>query len=105
MKPILPYTLKKLDKRHKGYGSYEYILEPTMSGGTRSARVRRFQNWREWCWATLGPSMERTFIDLDYNDVDYKWTWYTDEYSARIYLKSDKELNWFILTWSDSGTT
>ena len=94
------YKIKKLDRRHKGYGHFTYIVEPPLSGN-RTSKVQQFQAWREWCWSTFGPSMERNFIDLNYNNVEYKWTWFTDEYDTRIYLKSDKELNWFVLTWSD----
>jgi hypothetical protein len=31
-----------------------------------------------------------------------KWAWHVDSYSKRLYFASDKELNWFLLTW---GTT
>jgi hypothetical protein len=28
-----------------------------------------------------------------------KWAWNVDTYSKRLYFASEKELNWFILTW------
>jgi hypothetical protein len=28
-----------------------------------------------------------------------KWAWHVDSYSRRLYFASEKELNWFILTW------
>jgi hypothetical protein len=30
-----------------------------------------------------------------------KWAWQTDKWAKRLYFQSEKELNWFVLTWSD----
>ena len=30
----------------------------------------------------------------------HKWAWHVDTYSRRLYFASEKELNWFVLTWS-----
>lgn len=103
MQAKLPYTIKKLDKRNVGYGRFQYIVEPTRNG--RAQRVNTFHEWRKWCWATFGAGIERAYVDLDYVNEDWKWCWFTDEYSAKIYLKSDKEMNWFVLTWGESVVT
>lgn len=97
----LPYVIKKLDRRNVGYGQFQYVVEPNVTN--RSRKITTFHNWRSWCWSTFGPAIERAYIDLDFVKDEWKWCWHTDEYSAKIYLKSDKEMNWFVLTWSDSG--
>jgi hypothetical protein len=29
-----------------------------------------------------------------------KWAWHTEDGAKRLYFATEKELNWFVLTWS-----
>jgi hypothetical protein len=33
-------------------------------------------------------------------DTAPKWGWHVDTYGKRLYFASEKELNWFVLTWN-----
>ena len=61
---------------------------------------------REWCWATYGPSKEIDSWLRDKNkssdtiSQNQKWCWHNDAYTARIYLRTNKEADWFTLKWS-----
>jgi hypothetical protein len=32
-----------------------------------------------------------------------RWAWHTGSGQKRLYFQSEKELNWFVLTWSANG--
>lgn len=91
---IPKYRVIKLDKRHTCYQYFKYYIEPFQ--GNPGERLVRYHEYRMWCWSTFGPSMEREFMVTD----DFKWCWYTHHSIYRLYLQSEKELNWFKLTWS-----
>jgi len=62
----------------------------------------RYFEWRNWCWATWGPGIEREEAIVwasNYYQVG-RWAWHVDQYSKRLYFATEKELNWFVLTWS-----
>ncbi len=87
------YRFVKLDKRHTCHQYFQYYIEPL--GSHVGERLVRYHEYRQWCWATFGPSMEREFMVTD----EFKWCWHTYNSILRLYLKSDKELNWFKMTW------
>lgn len=93
--------VKKVDKRFKGNGSFKFYVDSPKYGD------KNFFQVREWCWTTFGPSKE---IEMWQDDVsraritnnshNEKWAWQADPWTTRIYLKTDKEADWFTLKWS-----
>jgi len=96
------FTVNKLDKRHKGYNLFTHYIVPVWSSQLKDKL--EFFEWRKWCWDTWGPGMERDIvIDLDsqfWKDNSLRWCWHTNDGAKRLYFASEKELNWFVLTWS-----
>ena len=94
------FTVTKLDRRHKGYTQFSHYVTPVWS--TTLADKLRYFEWRTWCWNTWGPGMEREQA-MEFGGGHYqvgRWAWHVDGYSKRLYFSTEKELNWFILTWS-----
>lgn len=94
---------KKLDRRMNGYGDFTYGIDLWADTG------RQFNEVREWCWQTFGPSCE---LDI-WNDLDRpgdvrneKWSWdrgqYNKSFRCMIYLKDEQEANWFKLRFGVS---
>jgi hypothetical protein len=100
----MEYIKRKLDARFKGYSDWKYVISPKR-GQTMVSRRQDFLRIREWCWNTWGPSKEIDFW-LDDKKVaealgqNAHWAWQNDLYNARIYLRTDKELAQFYLTWA-----
>ena len=50
-----------------------------------------------------GPGIEREMALEFYKGPGYlpvgRWAWHTDDGAKRLYFQTDKELNWFVLTW------
>lgn len=86
--------LKKLDKRHKGFGDFTYLAEFT----TRESK--KFFEIRNWCWDQWGPGIE---LELRHRvpSSSSSWSWTIDDYVLRIYIATDKEYQWFLLKWHD----
>lgn len=107
----------KVVKTNGKYNSYpDFLYNITVEYGRRSPSrnesIIMKQDWfavREWCWETWGPSkeLEDWLIDrqLAINEMDklvghnVHWCWQNNQYASRIYLATDKELNWFKLRW------
>jgi hypothetical protein len=94
--------IKRVDRRFKGHNDWKYYVDLPKSSDTEN----HFFSVHEWCWNTWGPSKEINFwnwynmnqwVDSTQNE---KWCWHLDEWTARIYLKSDKEADWFSLKYS-----
>jgi len=89
--------IKKLDKRMTGYGEFKYGVD--FGWNWQGAR---FDLVRQWCWETLGPSVEvdiwRELVTIN-EPRNARWAWARDQYRTIIYLKSDAERNWFIMRW------
>ena len=97
------FTVVKLDKRHKGYQQFTHYIQPIWS--SRLEDKLKFFEWRNWCWNTWGPGYERE-IALEFGDRQFsvcRWAWHTEDRSRRLYFASEKELNWFVLTWSSEN--
>jgi len=95
------FTITKLDRRHKGIKHFSHYVVPVWSS-TLADKIKYFE-WRNWCWTTWGPGMEREMV-LEFGDVidsptSIKWAWHVDSWGKRLYFASEKELNWFVLTW------
>jgi hypothetical protein len=92
--------ITKLDRRHSGYGTWlAFVSRPFGSGGRQT-----FLEWREWCWATWGPSKEISeFTRLDLFDgvasSNPHWCWQNDQQNTRLYFKTDLEATMFALRW------
>jgi hypothetical protein len=93
------FTVTRLDRRHKGYSKFSHYVTPVWT--TQLADKLKFFEWRKWCWATWGPGLEREIsIAFGDNIYDVRWAWHTNDGAKRLYFASEKELNWFVLTWS-----
>lgn len=84
--------IKKLDKRMKGYGYFNRCLD------FRKKESEKFIEIRKWCWETWGPSCEYEFWQSS-NTKNPSWSWIIDDWRIRIYLATDKEIQWFHLKW------
>ena len=97
--------LTKLDGRHAGVNNWKYYVEISYSFGDMQARKVKFNQMREWCWATWGPGKELT--DYEHYDLfdgihssNAHWCWLNDEHGRRrIYLRTDHEAELFTLRW------
>ena len=83
-------VLKDLDRRYTGGAQFNYCLD--FYGKDKG---KHFCDVRNWFWQTYGPSSELIF----YRDSQQVWAWITDGYRTRIYIKSNKELEWYRLRW------
>jgi len=63
----------------------------------------RYFEWRNWCWDTWGPGLERDMA-VEWNSKawgdEVKWAWHTNDGAKRLYFATEKELNWFTLRWA-----
>jgi len=87
--PVIPEP-KLLDGRYTGNELFQYRID------FNYIQREQFKQIRNWCWETFGPSCELHFLAVDEIKV---WAWTTDSYRVRLYLKSDKEVNWYKLRW------
>ncbi len=89
--------IKKLDKRMKGYGDFKYGIDFSWNW-----EGVRFDHARQWCWETLGASVEYdiwTELQIAGEEKNERWCWDRNQYRTMIYLKSDAERNWFVMRW------
>jgi len=94
------FVVNKLDRRHKGYSQFTHYITPTWS--TTLEDKLRFFEWRKWCWDTWGMGYERD-IAIEFGGRQFevcRWAWHTEDRGRRLYFASERELNWFVLTWS-----
>ena len=92
--------LTKIDRRHKGYGKFNYFVSVPFSHSLLLAdREEIFCNWRIWCWNTWGPSCELAYHDGYKTYSSKNWCWETSEYGMRLYLADELEASAFSLQW------
>jgi len=89
------YKVKKITGQYNGHGHFKYLIQPKIFHSIDNRNS--IAEWREWCWATWGPSRELLWAIASTPDV--VWSWDTDHDNKRIYLKSDAELLLFQLKW------
>jgi hypothetical protein len=103
----MKFEIKKTDRRHTGSQEWQYIaiINQELYSG-RAGRIDRMANLnkvRDWCWETYGPSCELEFwlaVNSEKKEpVNEKWCWHTNYDNFKIYLRTDKEVNWFKLKW------
>ena len=99
-------TIKKTDKRHTGHEQWQYLViverQPQTPFGsfTHLYKTKDLNQLREWCWTTYGPSCELEFwLRLPETERNCHWCWNTNYNNFKIYLRTDKETNWFKLKW------
>jgi hypothetical protein len=96
------FDITLLDRRHKGHGQFTHYIQPVWRS-TLADKLQYFE-WRAWCWTTWGPGLEREVV-LEFGKdmglgVEPRWAWHVDKYGRRLYFATERELNWFVLTWS-----
>lgn len=96
--------IKKTDRRHSGHDVFSHIAEVEWPGlGRRTERMQAFIEVRRWCWDTFGMSCEREhWLELygqNQSVPNERWCWHTDYGNFKIYLRTEKEANWFRLKW------
>ena len=97
-------NVKQTDGRFKGSRYFKYYVD--LECQYAETNEKNFFAVREWCWETYGPSKEIDSWLRDKNkssDIisqNQKWCWHNDAYTARIYLRTNKEADWFTLKWT-----
>ena len=101
-------TIKKTDKRHSGNHEWQYLVVVERGLVTRlgnTALVHKatdLNSIREWCWTTYGPSCElELWLNIPDNtpSKNTHWCWHTNFNNFKIYLRTEKEANWFKMKW------
>jgi hypothetical protein len=101
-------TIKKTDKRHTGRDLWHYVVvvEAKRYSGLagRGQRILDLNEIRNWCVQTWGSSCELELWMVangttDSTNLNQHWCWHTNYDNYKIYLRSDKEANWFKLKW------
>jgi hypothetical protein len=111
------YEITKLDRRHSWHDQFAYMIEfrkTHQSIYTRSNQgVLEFDRSRRWFNETFGWSQDvetrsqigrtRAQSTEDYTkDFNLHWAYSIKYNEYRIYVQSDQELNWFVLSHSKS---
>jgi hypothetical protein len=94
------FSVTKMDRRHTGSSVFTHYITPIFQ--STLADKLQFLAWRKWCWETFGMGMESTWaMELGSDNYEItRWAWMTEHKLKRIYFRSEKELNWFMLKWS-----
>jgi hypothetical protein len=108
--------IKKTDKRHTGSDHFKYCVNVKRNPKnwasmgiqnvylSRKLLIEEYDELRRWCVDTWGMSCDRThYLELKSHDsqiLNSHWAWHTEYNELKIYLVSDKEVNWFKLRWS-----
>ena len=87
-----------LDRRHNGYGIFDYMVTPT--GSNLHERIHQFHKWRSWLWEIYGPSMELQYTAyFRHQGRHCDWAWDTEHNRMRLYVKTPVLSN-FALKWA-----
>ena len=111
------YEITKLDKRHSWHDQFQYMIEFKRardrtyfgSGFLNNTGVLEFDRSRRWFNETYGWSQDvetRASIgklnakaNEDYSkDFNVHWSYSIKYNEYRLYVNTDRELNWFVLT-------
>lgn len=112
---ILNLSIRRTDKRFTGSDQFKFVVDvllefthtvglgTNVSNSVRLQRLIDFDELRRWCIQTWDMSCERGFyLDLSISEtfqLNEHWCWHTENEEFKIYLKTDKEANWFKLKW------
>jgi hypothetical protein len=102
------FEIVKLDGRHAGHKVFTHYIVPNLAYGPVWGQLVedkiRFFKWREWCWETWGAGLERDVAIEFSNDIhEVWWAWHIDDRIKRLYFRTEKELDWFILKWGNKS--
>jgi hypothetical protein len=97
----------KLDKRYRGGGIFKYRVTIKNPYWLPTANIHTviedFFKMRTWCYQTWGESCELNewLIIYGRRHANEFWCWDTDSVNKiyHLYLKTEKERNWFSLKW------
>jgi hypothetical protein len=106
------YEITKLDRRHSWHDQFSYMIEfkksPSWATLNNDTGVLEFDRSRRWFNETFGWSQDvetrskigraRAKNNQDYSkDFNLHWAYSIKYNEYRIYVRSDQELNWFVL--------
>ena len=105
--------IRKTDARFTGSELFHYVADVVAErynipviGGLQvrlSKRLTDFNEVRAWCIQTWGMSCERSsYLEIaktDASNLNTHWAWHTEFGETKIYMTTDKEVNWFKLKW------
>ena len=98
------FDITKTNHRHKAHNLFAYYVKPKYTffphAANNTSTNFRFNEWRMWAWETWGPSAERDSPFVRGWKDNPVWAWHTEDNQLRLYLRSEKELNWFKLRWT-----
>lgn len=104
------YQVTRLDRRHSYHRQFEYALEFSKStwSGTGVIDFDRSRRWmnRTWGWsqdvntrtALIGRLDNPDNHTVQDGDINPHWAYSVEYRDYRIYLASESELNWFVLS-------
>jgi hypothetical protein len=106
------YEITNLDRRHAWHGQFAYMIEFKKARAwnkNTSTGVLEFDRARRWFNEKFGWSQDvetrsqigvvRAQLKEDYTkDFNLYWAYSIKYNDYRIYVKSDQELNWFVLS-------
>ena len=79
------FRVIKMDRRHRACGQFTHYIEPVWS--TQLADKIKFFEWRNWCWQTWGPGMERDIaVEFGSNEISDGF----DKKPLRIFCKKGR---------------
>lgn len=90
---------KKIDRRYKGGGIYQYML--LVNSRNLIEEIRTFNEIRKWCESIWGDSYELHDVWASPSNDYPLWTWANNSKDKKraIYLKSDKQYMLAKLRW------
>ena len=111
----LDITFYRLDGRWKGNDIFTWMcttivkpqyerFSPRPLAQSDLAKIIKFNQLRDWCWDTWGPSCDLKdydFIHENGGNLNEHWCWSNeeDQKQKRIYLASDAERTWLETRW------
>jgi len=102
----MKFKINRTDRRHTGHEQFQWYVQTfgDKLHHNQHEKLKALFDLREWAWTTWGPSCERDYWlhILRYNTehtLNTHWCWHTDYGECKLYLRTDKEANWFKLRW------
>lgn len=98
------------DRRYSGFEQFKFIVSVRIRrSGSRqelAQSIRDYNEKRDWCIETWGNSCElpdwlALYSNCPEYSVNQHWSWQTEHGLTRIYLRTDKEANWFKLKYGN----
>lgn len=88
---------QRLDARYAGHQKFTHFID-FFVGPNQAYQLNEF---RIWCWETLGPSCEYDiWKELSAEVQNPRWCWIVDGYRKRILLDRESA-SWATMKWSE----